>query len=137
MNKRKPSIRKMLLSCRELGPEDGVDPRYESRVGSEKVTNRKALQLCGQVARTLQIVLAGECSDEVLRDLFVESVVPAPNSARLLVTLALTPTASAIPVEEILGRLHHAQGLLRSEVATAINRKKVPELTFRLVGPAE
>jgi ribosome-binding factor A len=125
----------MLLSCREVGPDDGVDPRTESRGGTPRVANRKALQLCGQVARTLQLVLAGECGDEALRDLLVESVVPAPNSSRLLVTLTPGPTAGAAPLEEVLTRLHRAQGRLRGEVAAAINRKKVPELTFRLIGP--
>jgi len=137
MKRKKPSIRKMLLSCHELGPEDGLDPRYDVRGEPGKVPNRKALQLCGQVARTLQAVLAGECGDDLLRELQVESVVPAPTSARLLVTLTLATAGAGVPVEEVLARLHAAQGLLRGEVAAAINRRRVPELTFRLLGPAE
>jgi ribosome-binding factor A len=135
MKRKKPSIRKMLLSCRELGPDDGLDPRLEGREPTAKVTNRKALQLCGQVARTLQLILGGECGDAVLRELLVQSVVPAPNSSRLLVTVALA-TPAAAPPEEVLRRLHNAHGLLRQEVAAAVHRRRVPDLTFRLVGPA-
>ena len=137
MKRKKPSIRKMLLSCDELGPEDGLDPRYEKREQPSRVTNRKALQLCGQVAQTLQAVLTGECGDDLLRELQVESVVPAPNSSRLLVTLTLAVSRSAATVKEVLARLQQAQGQLRAEVAAAINRRRVPELTYRLIGPPD
>jgi hypothetical protein len=45
---------------------------------------RKDLQLCRQVAETLQLVL-GDCGDDVLRDLHVVRVVPAPDASQLLV----------------------------------------------------
>jgi len=137
MKRKRPSIRKMLISCRELDPQDGLDPRYDARGETLRVANRKALQLCGQVARTLQAVLAGECRDDLLRELRVESVVPAPNSSRLLVTVSLATPGREIPVAEVLARLQKAQGLLRCEVAAAINRRKVPELLFRLIGPPD
>lgn len=94
--------------------------------------NRKALQLCRQVERTLGIVLAGQCGDNVLRDLLVQSVVPAPDSTRLLVTLTFSGPAS-IGIGEVLSRLQRAHGLLRGEVASAIHRRKVPELTFQIL----
>ena len=47
--------------------------------------NRKALQLCGEVGRTLSQVLAWESGDDLLRDVVVDSVTPAPDSSRLLV----------------------------------------------------
>ena len=90
MKRKKPSIRKMLLSCHELGPEDGLDPRYDVRGEPGKVANRKALQLCGQVGRTLADCLGG-CGEDCLRDLLVANVEPAPDSSRLLVTLAVAP----------------------------------------------
>ena len=93
-----------------------------------KVPNRKALQLSGQIARTLSLVLA-ECGDDVLRELAVESVQPAPTSARLLVTLSAPESTDEATV---LRRVERAGGLLRREVAAAINRRKTPELTFRL-----
>src|SRR5947207_1446903 len=89
-----PRHQQILASCHEVGPDDGADPRTFFRKPSRRVTNRKALQLCGEVARTLSWVLGGECGDEVLRDLIVDSVVPAPDSSRLLVTLYQAPSAA-------------------------------------------
>lgn len=119
--------------CANIDREDGIAPRFDRRDELRKVPNRKALQLCGQVARTLNWVLAGECGDELLRDLIVESVVPAPSTARLLVTL--TPSVSADDVDPalIMGRVQRAAGRLRAEIAAEICRKNVPELTFRVV----
>jgi ribosome-binding factor A len=136
MKPKNPSRRDLLSSCEALGPGDGVDPRLEPRDTSRKVKNRKALQLCGQVARTLGLALAA-CGDEVLRDLAVASVVPAPTSARLLVTLYSLTLADTIEAEAVLQRLQRAAGLLRSEVAAAIHRRKAPELLFRVTHPTE
>jgi ribosome-binding factor A len=136
MTSRKRSIKKMLQSCDALGPGDGADPRYDKHGRSSRASNRKALQLCAQVARTLQSVLAGEVGDDLLRDLVVESVVPAPNSGRLLVTLSRADSGAA-SAEEVMRRLSRALGLLRGQVAAAITRRKTPELTFRLREPSE
>jgi ribosome-binding factor A len=114
-----------------LGPEDGVDPRTEARDHPRPVHNRKALQLCSQVAETLHGVLQGECDDEVLRDLLVLSVEPAPDSTRLLVTVSSSPAAPKRTTVEVLDHLHRAYSVLRGEVARAIHRRKTPELIFR------
>lgn len=74
----------------ERGPDDGIDPRTLPRHTGGKVANRKALQLCRQVEQTLGSLLAGGCGDAVLRDMLVQSVVPAPDSTRLLVTLSFS-----------------------------------------------
>jgi ribosome-binding factor A len=129
MSSRKISRRDLLSSCAQPGPDDGRDPRLDRRSGSGKVSNRKALQLCAQVARALTFVFAG-CGDDVLRNLVVESVTPAPNASRLLVRVA-----SSTDVERslLLAHLEHAHGMLRSEVASAINRRRAPDLVFRIV----
>jgi ribosome-binding factor A len=126
----KKSFRKKAPPCAELGPEDGQDPRMFFRKPTGKVTNRKALQLCAQVARTLSTVLAGECDDDLLRDLLVESIHPAPDSMHLLVTVSVTAAAGTVDRNQVLERLHRAYGMLRREVAAVIHRKRVPELTF-------
>jgi ribosome-binding factor A len=100
---------------------------------SRKVANRKALQLSAQVADTLSQVLQGECDDEVLRDLLVMSVTPAPDSTQLLVTVSPAPSAGAVSTTEIMEHLQKAKGKLRSEVALAIHRRKTPELLFTFV----
>jgi ribosome-binding factor A len=127
MTSRKISRRDLLASCSQPGQGDGLDPRRDRREGAGKVPNRKALQLCAQVARTLAGVFA-ECADDVLRDLAVQSVVPAPNTSRLLVTLA--PDRSE--TEHLTEHLRRARGKLRSEVAAVINRRRMPDLVFRI-----
>ncbi len=111
------------------GDGDGFDPRFEVRHENRPVANRKALQLCRQVERTLSSLFAGACGDDVLADLLVQSVVPAPSSARLLVTVSCATLAT--PPAEVMEHLHGAVGLLRREVAASIHRRKTPELVFR------
>jgi ribosome-binding factor A len=129
MKFRRNSKSEMLSSCADIGPEDGADPRDFFKKPAGKVANRKALQLCGQIARTLSLVL-WECGDDVLRELIVERVQPAPTSARLLVTLSSPRNADE---ELAMQHVERAAGLLRREVAAAIHRRKTPELTFRVV----
>ncbi len=134
MNIRKISRRELLGSCSDPGDLDGQDPRYDRQTPGRRA-GRKCLQLCGQVARTLAAVLAGECGDDLLRDLVVESVTPAPNAGRLLVTVSLAPSADPALADSAAERLERARGRLRAEVAAAVHRRRVPDLLFRLVDP--
>jgi ribosome-binding factor A len=137
MKARKPSRKDLLRYCTDIGPEDGLDPRATVHGSQGRIANRKALQLCGEVARTLNCVLSGECGNDVLRDVVVEAVQPVPNTSRLLVTVSLVPSAAGVERAAVLQHLHSASGMLRSEVAAAIHRRKTPELVFRLVRRAD
>ena len=96
--------------------------------------DRKTLQLCSQVADTLNYVLSGECDDELLQNLQVFNVVPAPNASQLLVTVyPFVATDTHFDAAEVHRRLSQAAGRLRWEVASSITRKKAPKLLFRLV----
>jgi ribosome-binding factor A len=95
--------------------------------------SRKTLQLCSQVAETLSMVL-GEMPDEVLRDLMVEEVQPAPDSSQLLVLLRPAPSAVAFDAVRALEHLNAAAKDLRLEVAGAIHRRRAPTLLFRVLG---
>jgi ribosome-binding factor A len=111
--------------CDQVLPGDGIDPRLEKHE-HRKVANRKALQLCAQVMDSLNLTLSTLGNDS-LRGLYVEAVVPAPDSSQLLVTVVPTDTNDCKKVlEELLG----ASGKLRSEIAASINRKRVPQLKF-------
>jgi len=115
--------------CDDTREGDGVDPRYEVH-GPRRATNRKAKQLCSQVATAINLALS-ESRNDSLRDLYVESVVPAPDSTQLLVTLVrYYHNHSRVTDGEILEAIHGASGWLRSEVANAICRKRVPQLKF-------
>jgi ribosome-binding factor A len=134
MKAEKPSREEILSSCDAVGQDDGVDPRMIVRQSTRKKTNRKALQLCGQIARTLSCVLAYESGDDLLRNLLVESVVPAPDSTRVLVTVSLQGPPVGAAASDVLECLARACGKLRTDVAAAIHRKRVPELVFHLAG---
>jgi ribosome-binding factor A len=87
---------------------------------------RKALQLCRQVQEALHWVLDSG-RDEVLQALQVVSVEPAPNAARLLVTVR----AEGVEPAAALEHLQRAAGRLRCEIAASIHRRRTPELAFR------
>ncbi|HWY86886.1 MAG TPA: ribosome-binding factor A [Gemmataceae bacterium] len=134
----KPSQRQMLSLCSEIRPDDGVDPRTFFRKSSgRKTTNRKALQLCGAIARTLSQVLAWESSDDLLRTAVVQSVEPAPDSTRVLVTVAMPATEDGVNAKQLSERLNRSRGRLRAEVGAAIHRKRVPEVVFQVVAKGE
>ena len=95
--------------------------------------DRKTLQLCSQVQRTLDQVMSGELDDDRLRDLYVSQVTPAPDANRLLVTVSPLGFAKDFRPDEILLRLASCTGKMRSELARAINRKKTPDLMFRVL----
>lgn len=114
--------------CTQLDAADGIDPRLAPKGPQGKVTNRKTLQLCRQVER----ILAGVLEGEILRDLSVQSVVPAPDSSRMLATLIFHGEES-VATGTILAALQASYTKLRREVAVAIYRRKTPELRFNVV----
>ena len=95
---------------------------------------RKLQQLCRQVERALSYVLPGQMRDPLLADVMVESVSGAPDASRLLVQLTTSRPPEEAP--QILERLERVRGYLRGEVATAITRKRAPELLFHLAAPS-
>jgi ribosome-binding factor A len=130
-------LRERPLACPwEVCDEDADLPsQFVTKTRNHK-DNRKAKQLCRQVAETLDLVLSGDCDDELLQSLHVISVVPAPHSSRLLVTVSADLTAEQYDRQQILSRLEEQAGRLRAEVAASIHRKRVPVLVFDVVGPA-
>src|SRR5262245_49291543 len=105
MKRKQPSRKDLFASCDAPGPDDGADPRVFFRKVSERKVNRKAQQLCREVARMLGHALAWELGDDLLGQLQVEAVVPAPDSSRLLVTVSWQAAAGLIPADQIRERL--------------------------------
>ena len=134
MSRRKSSrVNRQQPDAAELGPDDGSDPkkfhdkRQQFPPGREP--GRKAWQLCEQVGRALQVIFPG-LADEVLQPLLVVRVEPAPHSGRLMVTVAGPVPADATDPPPVAAHLARATGLLRTEVAAAIHRRKAPEIVF-------
>lgn len=117
---------------RARGHDDGLDYARHSR---HRHQDNRVRQLCRQVQRTVWLCLSGECHDEVLSELCVHDVVPAPDAGRLLVQVYFANPRAAVPLVELLERLDSAKAWIRSEVARAIVRKRAPELAFQLICP--
>ena len=96
----------------------------------DRVSSRKLMQLCSQVRDALTGLLPG-CGDAVLRELTVCLVEPAPNAGRLRVLISLVDDGPEPALAQ--ERLKRATGMLRAEVASSINRKHAPELSFEVL----
>ncbi|HEY4058183.1 MAG TPA: hypothetical protein VGM39_16335 [Kofleriaceae bacterium] len=105
---------------------------HERRGGARR--HHKDLQLCRQVFDALTYALA-EIDDPVVDELLLASVVPAPSSARVLVTLLLN--RDDIDGDVALDRVREHSDELREEVAAEVTRKRAPELVFRIGRPDE
>ncbi len=109
----------------------GRGPGLQSRAN-----DRKACQLCRQVAHALDLALA-DCGDDVLQDLRVLCVVPCPDASRLLVTVMSIDDrpGRTFPPTTVLEHLAHANGHLRCEVAAAVTRRRAPVLLYQVGDP--
>ncbi|MFO1064699.1 MAG: hypothetical protein U0892_12620 [Pirellulales bacterium] len=98
--------------------------------------DRKARQLCRQVERVVGLVISGELDDDLLRNLMVISVDPAPYTTHLLVTLT---TDGPVTEEQLIAmnqRAFQVSGRIRTAVAEAVQRRKAPQLTLRIISPS-
>jgi ribosome-binding factor A len=108
---------------------DDTDPDSFFGESRSKQTRRKDRQLCGQVQRAVSSALGANFDDDVLNELWVVKVEPAPTVSRLMIWVAGPEGSSA---ELILARLLGVAGALRAEVAATICRKQVPTLSFAI-----
>jgi ribosome-binding factor A len=91
---------------------------------------RKLAQLCRQAHERIELVLAGDLSDPNLEGLWVLDVSPEPGGTALLVTLVAPDEA---PLRAVEASLEAVRGLLRSEVAADITRKRTPHLRLVVI----
>jgi ribosome-binding factor A len=131
MNKSIRWTKSALPLCAEFGAEDGIDPRYLNTKQARKKSSRKDLQLCKEATHIISLVLTGETGQPLLRDLQVLSVQP-DHIGQLSVTVG--HYAADISDTEVLKALKRVQGLLRTALAHALNRKHTPTLRFHYVG---
>lgn len=118
--------------CAHVHEDDGVNPRLERKGSSpsDRAATRKDLQLCKVASRAISHALRLHAYDPLLTDLDVLRVEPAPDGTRLRVWCA--PTGPTTP-DRLIAAQHRLAALrphFRAELAAAIQRKRVPELTF-------
>lgn len=124
--------------CAELRPEDGLPPHIlkKQQLNLQRAEHppgeARARQYCKAVHRSLEAGLAGVCGDDRLKDLTIQSVEPLRRGSNLLVVVAV-PVADRDSLLALEHALQKAAGLLRSVIATEIQRKRTPHLTFRVV----
>lgn len=108
-----------------------MSKRPTRRSGPTGRPDRKTLQLCEQVRHALEYALSGESNDDVLRMLYVAVVEPAPDADRLMVTVVPLTSDEHPDPAVVVTKLHAHAGALRTAVASAISRRKVPDLLYR------
>ena len=120
-----------LSLCADLHSDDGppASRRKESR--DKSIDNRKLMQLCAQVRLALHGVIPMPGSS-LFDGLVVEAVEPDPGVTRLRVVISV-PASCTQPIPVLQQRLADMSGFMRSEVASQINRKRVPLLSFELI----
>jgi tRNA-splicing ligase RtcB len=96
--------------------------------------DNKTRQVCALAERALTLAL-GEHSDPLLQSLHVRRVLPAPSVARLLVVVEPAVEMAGERIPALLAALEANKGYFRSELASELNRKKTPELTFTIGVP--
>ena len=117
--------------CADLHADDGQPNSRRKETCDDRNDDRKTMQLCAQVRRALHgiIPLPGSSFFE---GLIVEAVEPDPNATRLRIVISV-PISCAHSIPSLNQRLTDMVGFMRSEVATQINRKRVPMLTFEFI----
>lgn len=111
-------------------------PRFRDRragASSHRADN-KTRQVCALAERALTLAL-GEHSDPLLQSLHVQRVLPAPSVARLLVVVEPAVELDGERIPAVLAALDANKGYFRGELASELNRKKTPELTFTIGVP--
>ena len=106
----------------------GIDPSAFVSSGSDRKAERKTRQLCREARDALGIALSS-LDDEALLGAWVAEVLPGADASHLRVVVVACADAS---VDDTMEALRRAAGLLRSEVAQATSRKRVPLLSFEV-----
>jgi ribosome-binding factor A len=123
----------MLECCGEIRDDDGIDPREYLKTRRKK-GDRKTKQLCQQVMRTLSLALT-DCEHDLLQNLSLVQVVPAPDSSCLMLIVQFDGPNDEFDHGACLSALQSQTVRLQFEISRAIHRKRVPNLTFSLSGP--
>ena len=133
MKRKNASTELIKQLCGEIREDDGVDPRHSKRREQKPNYEKRDLRLGAQIRRQLELVLpellfrAGVSCCEIL------SIEPAPDASRYSVAVVVDDEDFEIASSVLASK----KGLIRTEVAGAIYRKKAPDLAFELLPAKE
>lgn len=99
------------------------------REDAARSDDRKMKQLAREAYRVLSQAL-GALADPRLESAFLVDVRPAPDAGRLA---AQVSAGDGSTVAEVEAALAAARGTLRGELASALARKRTPDLVFEVV----
>lgn len=113
--------------------EDDIDPRRikDANTGSRGAVDRKTLQFCAQVRRTLESVVESARAGARSVDIQVIAVSPAPSAARIAVILA--PRHAVIGAIDAAACVQSLAPMFRNELARVLARKRLPQLVVTML----
>jgi hypothetical protein len=130
-------VRGMQSLAADIRSGDGIDPREEKRQRLRTGTRRKSdladVRLSSQIFDAL--CLSSLLAKIGLEDFTVTAVVPAERRGKFLINVSCVDIHATYEPEEIEAILEEKKGLFRSEVSQFVNRRKAPELQFRVLPP--
>jgi hypothetical protein len=121
----------------EIRPGDGIDPREEKlsrlRKGAREKPDLSSERLGSQIFDAL--CLSSLLSEMGLEDFLFAGVTSTGRRGQFLVDVCCADPDAEYEPGEIEGILQEKKGLFRSEVTRSVNRRKAPELQFRVLPP--
>jgi ribosome-binding factor A len=126
--------------CEELREDDGVSSKdlvKKEQYKNEDHHQHRTRQLCKEAFRTIDLALNCDCHDPLLQQLEILSVEPIESSPNLMVILKAGEELGESEINEALKRIQQWNGHLRSQVAHSVNRKQIPNLTYRIMPYAD
>ncbi|MFO0791012.1 MAG: hypothetical protein U0805_16255 [Pirellulales bacterium] len=121
----------------EIRPGDGIDPREERLARLRSDARRKpdlsSERLGSQIFDAL--CLSSLLTKIGLEDFTFIGVTSTGRRGQFLVDVCCADPDATFEPREIEGLLQENRGLFRAEVAQSVNRRKAPELQFRVLPP--
>lgn len=130
-------IRDIRSVVAEIRPGDGVDPREEKlsrlRRDARQKPDLSSERLGSQIFDAL--CLSSLLSEIGLDDFTFTGVTSTGRRGHFLVDVCCADPAATFEPRDIEGILQEKKGLFRAEVTQSVNRRKAPELQFRVLPP--
>jgi len=123
--------------CGEIGPDDGIDPRYLHEGHGRKSVSYKTMQLCKEAGKVLSMIFNGELGEPILNELQVIRTDSEGEGQFIRVTLGHIDPELVLDEGEVMSALSRVKGYLRTAIAQQINRKRMPALKFKYAGLIE